>query len=271
MSLRIAAPLALLAAVFAPSVAHADELHECAAAFEQTQRLQQKNELMSALEAAERCAKPACPSLLTTECSKWAKEIKAKLPALVLHVRAADGCALPEAVVSVDGPTRKGDGTVLLLEAGQHTVSVTDPATHQEKTESINFANGERRDIDIEFGKPGAICPRPSEKTPFGKVPTVSLISASVGAGFLVLGTGLGIVGAVKRADLDSCKPSCSQDQLDGVQPFLTAGDIFAVVGIVGLAVGAISYFVLKPKSVAPRAPEGTGLFLAPSGGGLRF
>lgn len=264
--MKLAACIALGVAL-APTLALADELHECAAAYEQTQRLQQKNELMSALEAAERCSKPACPTLLSSECTKWARDIKAKLPVLVLRVRAADGCPLPQAVVTVDGPTRKGDDGALLVEAGQHTVNVVDPGTHQEKTESINFGNGERRDIDIEFGKPGAICPHPSEKTPFGKVPTISLITASAGAGFLLLGGTLGVIGAVKRGDLDSCKPNCSLDQIDGVKPFFTAGDIFGVIGLVGIAAGAISYFVLQPKTATPK----TGIYLTPSGGGLRF
>lgn len=271
LPMKLGASLALaLALVLAPAIAHADELRECAAAYEQTQRLQQKNELMSALESAERCAKPACPSLLSTECTKWERDIKAKLAALVIHVRGADGCPLPQATVRVDAPTRKGEGT-LLVEPGQHTLTVTDPDTHQEKTESINFGMGERRDIDIELGNPGAACvPAPESKSPFAKLakaPTISLVSGGAGAGFLVLGVTLGVIGAVKRGDLDSCKPNCTEKQLDGVQPFFTAGDIFGVIGLIGLAAGAITYFVLQP----PAASNKTGLYVAPSGGGVRF
>ena len=51
------------------------------------------------------------------------------------------------------------------------------------------------------------------------------------------------------------------------MRPFFTAGDVIGVVGLVGIAAAAISYFVLQPKNAAPT----TGFFLAPSGGGVRF
>ena len=93
----------VLASLFAPSLAAADDLRDCGAAYEQTQRLQQKSDLIAALDAAEVCAKPVCPALLKDDCSKWATELKTKLPSLAIRVRGGDGCARPEAEISVDG------------------------------------------------------------------------------------------------------------------------------------------------------------------------
>jgi hypothetical protein len=146
---------------------------------------------------------------------------------------------------------------------------VIDPTTNQSRKQSLNVAPGERRDIDVDFGPPGAVCPRPEESTPVGKVPTISLIAGSVGAGFVLIGAGFGIIGALKRGGLDDCKPNCSDDRIDGVRPFFVAGDLIAGVGIVSLAVGAISYFMLQPKK-QPKATA-TSWYVGPGGVGATF
>lgn len=259
--------------LFVPAPATADELHECAAAYEQTQRLQQKNQSFAAIDAANQCAKPECPALLRDDCTKWAAELAARLPSLNIHVRGADGCARPEAEVTLDGPFKKGEGNALLLDPGTHEITVVDPTTNLQRKQSLNLAAGEKRDIDIDFARPGAVCPKREESTPIGKVPTISLIAGTVGAGFVLIGAGLGIGGAIKRGNLDDCKPNCSDDRVDAVRPFFIAGDIFAGVGIVAVALGAISYFMLQPttKKFNPAGTTTTGWFLTPSGAGATF
>jgi hypothetical protein len=261
--------LLLLCSVFATALVGSDaradgaspaELKECATAYEQTQRLQQSNKLIEALDTADVCSKPACPPALSADCTKWAGEIRPKLPSLVLHVRGGDGCALPQAAVSVDTPTLKGEGDAILVDPGSHTLTVVDPRTNQSRRQDMNLAAGESRDLDVDFAPPGAVCPRPLESTPFGNVPTISVIALSVGAGFILIGGGLGIVGASKRGDLDDCKPHCSDSRINAVRPFFVAGDILGAVGIVGVALGAISYFALQQK------PKTTGWHFTPDG-----
>lgn len=265
LSTRSAA-LAVIALLAVPRVAAADDVRDCATAYEQTQRLQQKNELISAIEAADKCAKPVCPAVLRDDCTKWSAELTKKLPTLTLHVRGADGCSRPEALVSVDGPFKK-DGPTIVLDPGTHEMTVLDPTTNQSRKESLNMVPTERRDIEVDFAPAGAVCPRPQESTPIGKVPTISLIAGSVGLGFVLLGGTLGIIGASKRGDLDDCKPSCSDDRVDSVRPFFIAGDVFAAVGVVGMALGAISYFMLQPK----KPPTATGWYFGPKGVGGTF
>lgn len=267
MKKGVAITALVVLAVAGPRRAEADDLHDCASAYEQTQRLQQKNQLVDALEAANKCAMPVCPQVLRDDCTKWTSDLEKKLPSVVLHVRAADGCALPEAKVTLDGASRKGTGGALFVDPGTRTIDVIDPGTNQEKRETMSLGAGERRDVDIDFGKPGAICPRPSEETPIGRVPTISLIAGTTGGGFIVIGAGLGIVGAIKRGDLDSCKPNCPDSRLSSVRPWLVAGDVFAGIGIVAAAVGVISYFVLQPS----KHPKTTGWFLTPDGAGATF
>ena len=263
------------ATLLAPSIASADDLRDCAAAYEQTQRLQQKSELLSAMDAANQCAKPVCPALLRDDCTKWAAELSTKIPSIVLHVRGGDGCARPEARVTIDAPSRKGEGAALLVDPGTHEITVVDPRTNSSRTQTFNLVSGEKRDIDVDFARPGAVCPRPQESTPIGRVPTISLIAGTVGAGFVLVGAGLGIVGATKRSDLDDCKPFCSADRVDSVRPFFIAGDIVAGVGVLALALGAISYFALQPKKHTPTTGSNTGSstqwYFGPTGAGATF
>src|ERR1700761_4750679 len=103
-------------AVLGPKRAEADDLHDCAASYEQTQRLQQKGQLVEALEEADKCSKPVCPAVLRDDCAKGGPDPEQNLPSIVLHVRAADGCALTEARVTIDGSSRKGSGGALFVD-----------------------------------------------------------------------------------------------------------------------------------------------------------
>lgn len=241
-------------------IAHADETKDCATAYEQTQRLQQKQELLSALDAAERCSRPTCPQLLKDECAQWVTDIKPKVPTVIVRVKDSNGCTAANAKVEVPGPSRK-EGEALLVDPGAHVLTVFDPATNQSKQQPINFGPGERRDIDIDFAQPGAQCkgdivtiePTKSQKI---RVPKVTLILGAAGGGLMLVGGVLGIIGAVKRGDLDECKPDCSQDRIDGVRPFFVAGDVLAGFGLLALGAAVVTYFAVDTTPAKPaRAP----------------
>src|SRR3989442_14485869 len=93
----------LLACCALAGRAAADERVECAHAYEQTQRLRQKGELLASLDDAERCARATCPQLLQQECARWTGEIKSKLPTLVVRIRGADACTKPNAQIDITG------------------------------------------------------------------------------------------------------------------------------------------------------------------------
>ena len=237
------------ALVASPRDARSDERVECANAYEQTQRAQQKSMLLAALEDAERCARPSCPSLLSTECSRWTTEIRAKIPNLVIHVRASDGCPHDGAKIEISGASRKDEGAdAILVDPGVHHVKVTDPMSDHWKIQSIDFAPGERRDIDVDFGPTDATCGPPPAKPapPPRRAARASIVLGAIGGGLLVTGMALGVVGAVKRSDLDSCKPNCDQSRIDGVRPFFVAGDVIGAVGLLTIGAGVVAWYVLE-------------------------
>jgi hypothetical protein len=255
--------------------AHADERVDCATAYEQTQRLQQKSELIAALDAADRCARPTCPALLRDDCVKWSAEIRPKLPELLVRVRAADGCEQQAARVEIGGASRKApDAEAFLVDPGVHEVKVVDPVTKREKTQTINFAQGERRDIDIDFAAAGVTCaekPAPrATRVPLERVPKVTLIVGSVGGGLVLVGATLGLVGVVKRSDLDECKPSCSTERIDDVRPFFVAGDVVAGCGVLALAAAVVTFFAAD-RSVVTSSTSRPRIVLGPTGVGASF
>lgn len=264
--LGVAATVVLVAD---PALAAADENRECAAAFEHTQRQQQEQKLISALESAERCARPTCPALLSTECSKWTSEVRAKLPSLVVRVRAEDGCPRTDARLEVTGAHRREDDGTLLLDPGVHDIIVTDPVSGKSKKETIPFAAGERRDIDVDFGATGVVCdgapPSSSTGKSRRKLSTLTLALGAVGGGLILVGATLGTIGAVKRGDLDDeCKPRCTSAQIDSVKPFFIAGDVFAAFGLLTLGTAVVTFFASDSTNAKPAAKA--SFFVGPDG-----
>ncbi|MDF2697515.1 MAG: uncharacterized protein K0S65_5898 [Labilithrix sp.] len=263
---------AVIAALFAGTDARADQAHpdetrECAVAYEQTQRQRQRSELVSALESAERCARSSCPALLRDECRQWAAELRPKLPTLVVRVRGADGCASPDATVEVDGNRRASESSGLLVDPGVHQIKVIEPTSGREKVQRINFASGERRDIDVDLAPSGAVCTT-SSATRASKIPTVTLVLGSVGAGLVLAGATVGLIGASERSDLDACKPNCARDRIDGVRPYFLAGDVLAGFGILALGAAVVTWVAGESK---PAASNRSLLVVGASGVGASF
>ena len=248
--------------VVAPGTAVADtdvseETRKCATAYEMTQRKQQRGELVDALESAERCARASCPDLLESECAKWASDLRPKLPTLVVRVRGSDGCTRRDARLEVTGSTRKHrDLDALLVDPGIHDVTVTDPTSGETKVQTINFASGERRDIDVDFASEGKVCPTSGVQTPIGRVSTLTLALGSAGAGLVIAGATMGLIGASKKGDLDACRPGCSRDEIDDVRTFFLAGDVLAGFGLLALGAAAATFFASDHKSAASAGPH---------------
>jgi hypothetical protein len=250
--------VALLVVLFAGD-ARADERVECAKAYEQTQRLRQKNELLSALDDAHRCARPTCPELLRKECTQWSSEIEAKLPRLTARVRGADGCFRRDPIIEVSGAHRAMPDGNVALDPGVHELRVVDSVSGSTKTQTIDFAEGERRDIDFDFAPPDLACgatapPPPPPPPPSRQIPTTSIVLGAVGGGLLLTGMTLGIIGAVKRGDLNDCKPNCSSDRIDGVRTFFVAGDVIGGLGLLTLGAGVAVYFLAGRETVTGAA-----------------
>jgi hypothetical protein len=255
------APLALLFAIHA-TPARADERADCAKAYEQTQRLRQDSSAVRALEEADRCAQASCPDLLRSECATWSKEIRASVARIVVHVRGGDGCSAEQPAI-VPSPHARRDGDGWVVDPGVQELTVTDPSSARTKSVQFDLRPGERREIDVDFAAPNATCSKgtataatPADASP-RRIPLVSVGLGSVGVGFVVLGGALGIIGSGKRDDLDQCKPTCSQERIDGVKPYFVIGDTVAAIGLVAIGAAVAVYFATASTRVVKPTASG--------------
>jgi hypothetical protein len=245
--------------------AHADERVECARAYEQTQRLQQQGEAGKALEAAERCARPTCPALLAEECKPWVAQLRDQLlPHLEVRARGSDGCMLREVTVEVDRVKQTSQDIV--VDVGIHEVRAFDPLTGRIEERTDNLAPKERSIVELSFAPEGTTCVRPGgflapTPEPSRVGPKVALGLGITGGVLLVGGLSLGAIGALKRNNLDTCRPNCSDSAISGTRTFFVLGDVVGGVGIAALvAAGAVFLFTRTDDSdvaAAPLAPDG--------------
>lgn len=279
-SLRVIVTASCVASVLVSPAARADERSECASAYTQTQRHQQKDETLRAFEEARRCARDTCPALLVAECKEWASELREKVSKLEVSARGIDGCAAVDHAVQVDRVTRtEGD---IFVAPGIHEIRVVD-TKGRILDETIDVAPGETRKLSFDFAPPGATCssgPTPWDKPP---IPTPTKVLVLSGGALLLTGVTLGLIGVAKRGSLDDCRPGCSSDQIAGVENFFVAGDIVGAVGLVAAAAGALVYLVARgdlkpaspPKSASVSSPPGPSrsspTFVLGRGLGLSF
>lgn len=255
------------AMVVTASTARGDERHECARAYEQAQRLQQSGEMKKALEAAERCAQSSCPSLLEGECKPWVAKIRKELPTIEVHVSGADGCSLRDVTMEIDR-VKHLPWTELPVDPGVHEVRFVDSATTRIVEKTINVGRGEHRVVELALAPEGVTCGGSATTALAAQpIPKVAVGLGIAGGGLLLTGVLLGVVGAVKRGDLEDCKPSCSSADIDGTRAYFVAGDVVGAVGILTLGAAAAVFFFGRGDA----GMRATSIRAAPRGVELRF
>jgi hypothetical protein len=250
----------LLSSAVVSTAARGDERVECARAYEQAQRLQQSGEKRKALDAAERCAQPTCPGLLAEECKPWVAQIRPQLAQLEVRVIGSDACPAHDFAIEIDR-VKQPAGSELLVDPGVHEVRVVDGATKHTADRTINAAAGQRHVVELGFASPLAVCggsEQAAAAPTSNGIPKPAVGLGIAGGALLLTGIALGIVGVVKRSDLDSCKPGCSADAIGDARTFFLAGDVVGSVGILALGAAAAVYFLAR-NDVVPRTSATRG------------
>lgn len=279
------AVLSLVAHAAAPTV------QECVSASVAGQEAQKRGALFSARRELERCADPACPQLVRTDCTRWLEEVLAAQPSLIVVVR-LDGVDQPEARVLVDGAAwlERLTGRPQDVEPGAHELTVELGATRSAR--QVVVVQGEKnRVVTFELKSDAPVItppvvepekkdppvvtvttPPPPEKPPVleSSFPTLPMIFSGVAVVGGVAFAGLGLSGKGKLESLlaQPCAETktCNPAEVLAIQREFLAADISLGVGIAS-AVTAAGLWWWWASKLPPEATPSVGL--APGLGAL--
>lgn len=226
----------------------------CAESYEAIQRLRLKGDLHAAYEQAATCAQIACPLFIRSDCIKWAGEIRALQPSIVVVAHDADGGNVFDSQASLDGvrvadrlpspPIEVDPGEHLLhLEAnGYEPVDVRVMLQSGEKGRTVVAGFGHRRDSEsapTASAHPQARFARP--------VPPIVWILGSIGIAVTAVGTYFEVTGLSKANDLNACRGNCPPSRVSDARTTLWVGNV--TLGTGGLAIaGAMAFYLFRPR-----------------------
>jgi hypothetical protein len=211
--------------------------NRCADAYEATQRERAAGHLLAARTAGIFCAQSSCPDVLREDCAKWAGELGASIPSLVVEARGASGELLSDVRVQADG--------ALFSEHLDGRSREVDPGRHRFHFEAAGFVPVERELVVLEGHETQRLSvtlelePKPLRPRPRMPVPVASYALAGVGALGLASFAYFGLNGNHKKDQLSSCEPACPPSQRAPIQRDYLAADVSLGVSLVSLGVSA--------------------------------
>jgi hypothetical protein len=262
---------------------------ECVDAHADSQVKAKQSELKSARERALVCANDACPSIVRSECLEMVDRLGPRIPSVVIAVIDARGDDLVAVSVDIDGERalEQLGGQGVDVDPGPHTFvfHVEGRAPIEKK---VLLREGEkRRRIELRLTDDGAVTHVETQESPLGSASPstdatpgpdaddggetnlLPFVFGGIGVLGLASFAGFGAVGMSERSDLDACKPTCTDDEVDPVRTKLIIADVSLAVGLVSL--GIATYLFLSDDDEAPAVdvgvvPTSSGGFVAARG-----
>jgi len=247
---------AAVATVLVEGIAFAgpDDREVCAASAEQAQQLRDEGKYRRAREQMLVCARDVCPGPIKSDCGKWLTELDRDAPTVVFGARDGKGADVLDVKVFMDGAPiqERLDGKPVLVDSGEHTFKFEskDGAVQEERV--LVRAAEKARPIIATFPGP-AVPEKDKEKDPStggGGGGDGSLVPALIVGGIGVVALGsfaiFGIGGKNDVDELQKCKPTCAESDVDSARTKLIIADISLGVGVVALGVAAYM-FLTRP------------------------
>jgi hypothetical protein len=256
-------------ALAVPRVALADDA-ACIAAIETEAPLQKAGRLHEALAQAAKCADPACPVEVRTECSLRIQKMDAAMPTIVLGAADEHGNDLILVHVTLDSVPLVDtlDGKALALDPGSHLLRFeAEGKAPVEKTVVLREGEKDRR-VTVALAPEGYVPQAPLPPLPvtppstWNQRKTTAVAAGAVGLVGVIVGSvtgGLAISSwstAKNECTAVSCPPSTRPSAESSRSSAVTLGTVSTVafvVGGAGLAGGGLLWLT-APKSDAPVA-----------------
>ena len=205
------------------------------------------------------------------EAAELAEKLRPRIPTVVVKVTNLGPGAQPQ--IQIDGaalPVVSG-GAIRKVDPGMHAV-VVKVGAREEKRE-VAVAEGETKEVSLDLGgatggPAGGTEGSASSSAATGGPSISPIVWAGLGLGAAGLGVGTvtGILALGKASEVDRacegtrCPPS-AKDTVDGGRSLATVSTVGFAVGVVGVGVAAVGWFVLSSKGTT--TPK-SGLRVAP-------
>jgi hypothetical protein len=238
----------------------------CLEAYRQNQPLRRDGRLLEARSELLVCARAPCPPALQKDCLEWLAGLDARLPSVLLGATNAQGDDVVDVTVTMDGHdvTTRLDGRPIPVDPGPHQFRFERTGAQAVVREVVVKEGEKGRRVDARL-VPVIVAPPPPPPThrPL-TLPTIALGAA--GSAGLVTAFVVGFVGVADRARLDSCKGSCTADQIGNVRTLFNVADVTGGVSIALLGAATV-FFVLRPR--VPLGTAAVRVGLRPAGAAI--
>jgi hypothetical protein len=239
--------LAALLLVTNSQIANGMTTEACIDAHVTAQKRRAESKLLEARVALAECGSADCPGVLRSECGTWLEEVNKEIPSVVPVVMTPDGADISSARLTLDGMSR-------VLQPGAS--AEVDPGPHELEVLADGFQVAK-----VKFTGQVGLRDRRLEVTlvPIHEPPPVWPYFAFGGGVALGVGAfaGLGSMARADEKELGSCKPHCSDGDIDKVQWEYVGANVGLAVAAASLA-GAGAYFLFTRSNISVR-PETTG------------
>jgi hypothetical protein len=277
----------MISSLVALPVAFADDAKEgkeaCIESHSKGQDAKEQGKLSLARKLFLACAQSGCPTVVQSDCARFADDLTRMQPTLNFAARDTSGADLPDTSVYVDDvliATRLDDGRAYEVDPGKRVIKFFYGS--KEQTQTVVVGAGEKgRTISVTFGSASpaggtstAAEPIIRRKAPTTSHPGGAKLLLGVGAALTVGGATMGVLGLSRvPADCSVSTHECAappgdalfSDASRAVQ-LSNIGWVMAGLGIVAVAGGTAWYFGGETSSrdeklVAPWVtPDGAGV-----------
>jgi hypothetical protein len=249
--------------------AASDSKKACLAQHEAAQTLRRTGKLLEARDAILVCSREDCPAVVRADCGEWLDVVRKTVPSLVMRVKSDDKDVF-DVRVSVDGKllTSHLDGTPFELNPGPHVVRF-EHSNFAPIEQQILVLEGEKnRVVDANFVKVGSVPTEPLQRpipaeplTPvetYRPTPVLTYVLGGVAlAGFAGFAA-LAVTGQDKKKALESsCRPICTDNDLQPVRTQFLLADVSLGIAIVSTVAAGVVYLTRPAKSLPSSSSQG--------------